>query len=400
MIEASLGNIAEPNNYSRDAFGRARISNPYTLFDSKLIGDEKALFWDTSGTGSISSAYNINRSSVTATTSAAASGSFIRQTYQRFNYQPGKSHLIMTTNVLGDPATGHIKRFGYFDSNNGVFFEQTINGLYAVIRSNRSGTPTDAKVHSSAWNIDTLDGTGESNKTLDTSKSNIYFFDMEWLGVGEVRFGAVIGGAPLYVHQAQHANKETGVYMTTPNLPLRYEIMHDGTGAAASIEVICNTVISEGGQEVTGITRSVSTGGTHLSASSADTVYAMLGIRLKSTHLDSVVRLLNYSVIAETNDDFEWSIILNPTIAGTFTYSDETNSAIQTAKGATANTVTGGTLLDCGFGKSGQASGGITDTIRYLGASIDGTRDTIVLCIRPLQNNAVLQGVLTWKESA
>lgn len=396
VIEASLGNIAEPNNYSRDAFGRSRTSDPYTLFDSKSLGDARSLFWATSAIGTASSAYNFNRSSVTIATSAGSSGTFIRQTWQRFNYQPGKSHLIITTNVLGLGVMGVTKKFGYFDENNGIFFQQDANGLYVGVRSERDGTAVDTIIPSSSWNLDTVDGTTNSGATIDATKSNIYFFDLEWLGVGEVRYGVIIGGAPIYVHQQQHANIETGVYMRTPNLPLRYEITSDGTGGAASIEAICNTVISEGGQELTGVTLPLSTNGTSLSCPVANTLYAMFGVRLKSTHLDSVVKFLQISVIAISNDDFEWQILLNPTVAGTFTYNDIENSSIQAAIGNSNNVVSGGVLIASGWGKAGQATDSIAQTLRYIGTGIDGTPEQAVLCIRSLTTQGNFQGTL-WR---
>jgi hypothetical protein len=44
------------------------------------------------------------------------------------------------------------------------------------------------------WNIDKLDGTGISGITLDISKAQILWMDIEWLGLGTVRIGFVING--------------------------------------------------------------------------------------------------------------------------------------------------------------------------------------------------------------
>jgi hypothetical protein len=88
----------------------------------------------------------------------------------------------------------------------------------------------------------------------------------------------------------------------------------------------------------------------------------------------------------------------NPTVAGTFTYSDETNSAIQVARGATANTVTNCTRIDGGFSSASEASTEDIENTLLLGASIAGTVDEIVLAVRPLSANADIQGSLTWRE--
>lgn len=39
----------------------------------------------------------------------------VRQTFKRFNYQPGKSQLIIRTEILGVSNTGITKRLGLFD---------------------------------------------------------------------------------------------------------------------------------------------------------------------------------------------------------------------------------------------------------------------------------------------
>jgi hypothetical protein len=51
--------------------------------------------------------------------------------------------------------------------------------------------------------------------------------------VGSVEFGCVIGGRFYVVHQMDHSALNDNVYMTLPNLPNRYEIINDGTGAAS-----------------------------------------------------------------------------------------------------------------------------------------------------------------------
>jgi hypothetical protein len=395
VLDVLSGIPLSNNTPARDAFGRSRASEPLTLFDSKLLGDNKALFWDEqeiSGSGTNTS-YSSNRASVVMSVSATTAGKRVRQTFQRFNYQPGKSQLVNQTFVLQAGAAGINRKVGLFDNNNGLFLQQSGTSASFVIRSSVSGSPVDSVYSQSSWNLDTLN-------ELDFSKAQIFFIDFESLQVGSVRFGFVIDGVIRYAHVQHHANSISSAYFSTPNLPLRYEIENDGTGPAATIECICSTVISEGGQAETGITLGESTAGTHLDANSADTLHALIGMRLKSTHLDSIVKLKQFSVLAETNDNFEWQILLNPTVAGTFTYSDVANSSIQTAKGATANTITGGTILDCGFASSNTGQLIPTNTLRYLGSAIDGTPDEIILCVRPLSSNADIQGTITWKESS
>jgi len=389
-------------NPAADAFGRARVSTPTTLFDSKLSTAAQALFWDDAETagGGTGSTFSANRSSYTLDVSATTAGTRVRQTRQRFNYQPGKSQLAAFTCVLGAADDGITRRVGLFDEQNGLFFEQAGSTLKVVKRSYVTGSAVDTTVSQSNWEYDTLDGNGPSNVTLDTTKAQIFFIDFESLQVGTVRFGVYVDGVPVYVHALDHANLITSAYFTTPNLPVRYELVNDGTGDVATLECICSTVISEGGSEDTGITRYISTNGTHVDANAADTTYAVVGVRLKAAYLDNVVKLAAISMFSETTDDYEWLVILNPTVAGTFTYGDVANSAVQTATGATANTITGGTVLAGGWSAASAAVQALVDSLYYLGSKIDGTPDEIVLAVRPLALNADIQGGITIKEIA
>ncbi len=196
--------------------------------------------------------------------------------------------------------------------------------------------------------------------------------------------------------------------MSTPNLPLRSEISNDGTGGASTITQICSSVISEGGSEDLGVLRYASTAGTHVDLAVEDTIYAVLGIRLKSEYIGASIKLINATLQMHTaNHEVEWILKFNPTVAGVFTYNDQTNSAVQIARGATANTVTGGVDIGGGFiesggsavGANGSASAGLENAL-LLGSKIDGTVDTLVLCARPIAGttDADIEGSLTWRE--
>lgn len=392
--------ISASDSGSIDAFGRQRVSEPETIFDSKQIFDNLPFFWDDQETagGGTASTYSKARASTTLSVSAATAGTRVRQTFRRFNYQPGKSQLIFATFSNFTTLAGNTKRVGYLDDDNGLFLQSSGGVLQAVIRSGASGAAVDTVVSQSDWNLDRLDGTGPSQIVLDPSKSQIAVIDFEWLGVGRVRVGFVINGLYHYVHEFNNANHLDAVYMSTPNLPIRYEVSNDGAGPADSFEVICSAVISEGGAEKTGILRSKSTAGTHLDANAANQLYAVIGLRLKSDYYGATIQLARVSMLSEGQQDFEWSLWWNPTVAGVFTYGDETHSACQTAMGATANTVTGGTMMDSGQVASSQSLGAALENALALGSTIAGVADQIVLCVRPFGGQADIQASITWRE--
>lgn len=403
--------IQMADSTSVDAFGRLRVSEPVTLLDYKQIHSNLGLFWDdqeTSGSGT-SSSHSTATASTTISVSANTAGTRLRRTFQRANYQPGRSHLIMMTAQMvsqTENLTGITGRVGYFDDNDGVFFSLEDGVAYAVIRSSTSGSPVETKVAQSDWNVDRFDGTGPSGITLDPTLCQILWFDLEWLGTGRVRFGFNIGGVNYCVHESDNSNSLSTVYMSTPNLPLSYEISNDGTGAASSLQHICSTVISEGGFNPTGRVTVIDNGTTAVDAATGGTKYALVGIRLNSATLDTVVTILSAEVLMTTAGTFHWEILFNPTIsAGTPSWSQISNSALDRFTGDGNITLTGGTHLASGYGAStgsgGSAAGiagSVIENAIRLGSAIDGTEDIIVLSAAGFANTESFLGGLTVRE--
>lgn len=397
VTNESLG-IKASDSPSIDAFGRWRTSEPYTIFDSKQVFDNLPLLYDDqevsgSGTGST---HNPNHAATELTVSANTAGKRVRQSFMRFNYQPGKSHLIFVTGTLGDGGTGIGAAMGYFDDQNGLFAKSDGGVAYFVKRSYYTGSVVDTEVAQADWNLDVMDGTGASGYTLDPTKSQILIIDFEWLGVGRVRMGWVIDGKVVYCHEFLHSNREAGVYISTPNLPIRYEIENDGTGGAATLQCICASIQSEGGRQNNGYLRHQDTGA--VTGLAAGTAYAIMGGRLKSTHLGATVLVENISVIGSANDQAHWELRIGGTVAGTFTYNDVTNSAVQVAIGSSSNTVTGGIEIDGGYFSTTQAVTFTVPNALHLGAEIDGTPQEWQLVIIPITNNMTVRASVTWRE--
>jgi len=400
-IAASLG----LDSAARDGFSRYRVSNPVTIFDSKLLFDKAPLVWDEetiSGSG-ISSTWSKNRASVTLTSTNETACNFVRQTFQRFNYQPGKGNLVEVTGVLYSPQVGRTITLGQFDAQNGFMFRDDAGTYQWGIRSYKTGSPVDTWFTQDEWNIDKMDGTGPSGITADFTQNQIFIWDYQWLGVGRVRVGLDIDGKIFYCHEFNHANVTQGVYMSTPNLPLRWEMTTTADTPATSVEVVCGAVLSEGGSNDTGILRYESTNGAHVDANAADTWYPIIGIHLKTTHIGCTVKLASMSMINEQSQDFEWAIAMNPTVTGSPTWNPMTNSAVETMLGATAITVSWdtGIWFTGGMVKSGASADQVASDLENavtLGSDISDNRDQIFLCARPLAINADIEATLSWRE--
>jgi hypothetical protein len=316
-----------------DAFQRVAVGNPTTLFDSQFQYDLNPLVWEqiTASNGGI--AHRPNECSARLSTSTDNGSTAALQTKQYFRYQPGKAQQIFMTFVLGAASSNVRRRAGYFEASNGFFLEQNgTTDLALVRRTGVTGSPVDNRVTQANWNMDTLDGNGPSGKILDLSKSQILVIDMQFLGVGRVRVGFDIDGVVVFAHEFLNANTTlTTVYMTTANLPLRYEQYATTGAAAASMDAICSAVISSGGfEDERGYPFGVGNTTAIEAASGART--AMLGIR-PNTVFNSIANRttiipFDVSLVAGTNPVLV-EILYNATLAGGSWAAVDSSSAVQ-----------------------------------------------------------------------
>ena len=383
-----------------DAFGRLRVSNPLTIFDSKNVMSKNTLF-DEALTGSGGVTYTANKSTVNLNVTTVSGDKVIRQSKRVMSYQPGKSLLILNTFVMQTPEENLKQKVGTFDANNGIFFTADETTLKIVRRTYTSGVSVDDPISQSAWNGDKLDGTGASGYDLNVDKACILFTDYEWLGMGAVRVGFVINGQFIVAHTFYNANNLTTVYMQTANLPIRYEIETAATLAAGTytLQQVCSTTMIEGGYAPEGITKMIGTasiGGVNLTT--AGTLYNLATIRIKSGRSYAVIIPQGFDASAISNSDYEVQLILNATPSTSFSYTSYDDNVEYDLTGTT--TITGGTIIGKGY-LSGKASNSIQfgDGFNFsyqLGQTISGTSDTLTLCAKGGANNDDILGNIKW----
>lgn len=338
-----------------DSFGRQRTSQPFTLFDSSHRFADNGL-WATSTSSGGTAVFNADQGLVDLNTTTTVGSSVQRETYKVFSYQPGKSLLAMSTFVMDPAKTGLTQRVGYYGDNNGFYLEQIDNDVYFVKRSYITGSVVNTAILQANWNYDPMDGTGPSGLTLDLTKAQILWLDMEWLGVGSVRMGFVINGQFYICHIFDHANIIASTYTTTATLPLRYEIKNN-SGVASTLKQICSTVISEGGYTLTGKQYSVEIPiGTPTGFAVASTYYPIIGVKLTSTKLDAVAILTALSILGLGNGkNYSWRLVQGGTITGGAWVPAGASSAVE--YNITGTSVAGGSILTSGYlNSSNQAS--------------------------------------------
>jgi hypothetical protein len=386
-----------------DAFGRARVTNPFTLFESQHRYVENTKWNTSTATGGTST--HVPAESVVNMAVTTTSGSKVyRETKRVFAYQPGKSLLIMTTFAMNTPKTNLRQRVGYFSSLDGVYLENDGTYNYIVLRSQSLGT--SFSIRQDAWNGDRFDGTGASGRNINVSKTQILWMDIEWLGVGDIRVGFVVDGGFVLAHTFHNDNEQTTTYMTTAMLPVRYEIENTGTTASAStMKQICSTVISEGGFELFGFQQAVGTPITSpRTLTTAGTYYPVVSLRLKTTTLDDIVILTALSLLGDGNNvNYNWKVLNADTVTGGTWVSAGASSGVEYNISATGTS--GGDVLASGYFSSSNQSSASVDILKEAlfkfqleRNSFTSTPSTLTLVVTSNTGGASVYGSMDWEE--
>jgi hypothetical protein len=344
--------ITASGTTSTDAFGRLRVSNPFTLFDtSHRYVDNGA--WAQSTAAGGSTTFDSDAGLLDMTVTTASGSQVLRETKKVFNYQPGKSLLAILSFNFEEAQSNLRQRVGYFGSENGFYLE--LNGTNSpsfVKRSSVTGSLVNTEVSQSSWNVDRLDGTGPSGLSLDLTKVQIVWFDFEWLGSGTVRCGFIINGLYIHCHSFHHANVTVGTYITTASLPLRVEITNtDTTGSSSTLKQICATVISEGGYEIRGNSAEAKLPiASPRDLTNVSTEYPVISLRLKSTKLDGIAILDSLNVLGISNNaNYCWELVQGGTTSGGTWSTTNSSSLVEYNTTATGYSLGDGEVLTAGY---------------------------------------------------
>lgn len=400
-----LGNLLVSLDEQKDAFGRLKTAEPYTIFDSSLTNVyADNLFWGELINGTASSTFNEALSHKLL--EVATDGDYIvRQTKQRFKYQPAKSHEFFITGLWNTEA-GKRKRGGLVDYDNkglatitnvpqnGVFFENNGGILSWNIANNGVITETSTQEN---WNIDKSDGTGRSGFIFNPDATNIITCQLEWLGVGVVLVGFAIGaGSVIYCHAFTHASVEgiVDVYMRTANLPVSYELT--SISGAGSMKAICSSVISGGGFNPVGDT-DATFNTSNISISNGDTEL-LVGIRLQEDEFEYTVDPTQLSILSTSNGNTQWVLCLNPIYTGTTTFVDKDNSIIQESTNNNNIVTNFGKIIVAGsFSNNTDSLNESVTSALKIGKDLLGNRDELWLCVTALGNENY-RGTINYKQ--
>ena len=388
---------------SVDGFGRLRVGEPHTLFECSNRFQIADLF-SSANTANTTINFVTTDGCVNLSIGTATTDSIVRETKKVFPYQPGKSLLVMNTTTFAEPKANLTQRVGYYSANNGVYLEQEGNDTDLVLRSQSTGVATsNNRVEQTNWNVDKFDGLGPSGYVLDMTKSQIFWSDFEWLGVGTVRCGFVINGELVIAHKFHHANLGKSTYMTTACLPIRYEIFNTGlTTSNSTMKQICSVVISEGGYNQVTITRSISNAITGKTLPSGGVKTPMISLRLRSGRTDAIVLPSTVTMYGFQNTPFKIYLMKDVTLTSPSWSTTDTTSSVEYDLSATALT-NGVVVHEQVF--SGQETISPLILLDYFNHSLQLTRDlgqatgnVFSVVLESTTNNDKGLTTLSWQE--
>lgn len=430
----SISAFDNNTEYTRDAFGKLRVTNPTTILDLRL----PYIFFDSSGTNAYLSnniqltfavsgtgSYTTTRNSNLILSSGSGVGYCISQSRNYCNYLPGKSMLIKASCIMdaglaidgNNNTNGVISRLGYFDDYNGLYFEYMADGSgtgTVSINLKNNGILSVSQSQTN-WNIDKMNGTGTSGIYLDFTKAQLFVIDFEWLGVGRIRFGFYVYGKIMYCHEILNVNSlSIEPYMSSCNLPIRYMIQ-SGIGQTGSMVQICSTVISEGGYNPIGRPFSIAnTTGVSINNTAAGELIILM-IRGGSTagnyyHQNIVPYAINLVDITNNNllcyrvrlyKDGDQPTTPSPTWLDVNT----NNSIVQYSTTSTGFTTTNSIIVNQGFfsGKGSVLYGNLSNVFDsqtlQISSNYSNMSDILVITAQMISgNNSSIYADINWNE--
>lgn len=203
-----------PLKRMRDVMGRMKMSRGQNVYDADFEYGTQPLRWESLISGSGSVAHLPGEGGIRMSIGTGSTDVTIRQSRPYHRYQPGKSMFMATAVNFGANNVNQVQRVGYFDDNNGVFFEQAANpldpanpaGMFAVVRSDVSsvltqGRPTDVKIPAYMW----TDPQGVLS-SINWNRLQMLWLEYAWYGGGALRWGVLIDGEPYILHEIGSGN--------------------------------------------------------------------------------------------------------------------------------------------------------------------------------------------------
>jgi hypothetical protein len=235
LVDGGFALRTQPSEKTSDNFGRQKVTIHQNVYEADFEYGPQILRWESLTFGSASIQQIPSLGGISMVVGTGSNDIAIRQSRPYHRYQPGKTMYMSANANFGAPVQSNFQRVGFFDDQNGAFFEQGVTsslnpyGMYVCLRSDASLTgslPVDTRVPLNAFNGDIL-----TARSVDWTKIQMIWIEYAWYGAGTVRFGVTLNSEQYVLHTFNTANSGTFPWARTGNLPVRYEVRNSGSAA-------------------------------------------------------------------------------------------------------------------------------------------------------------------------
>lgn len=411
-----------PSTY-RDTFYRLRVSNPLILFDthsyySPYANEGNDNFFKVTITGTDASV--LHGTDYYSLIVVNTGDTVIRESKSYIPSQLGKSKQVLLGGVLLPGSNGLAdidSKIGLFDDHNGHYVGLDHTGIYVAERSYDS----ELKIHQSGWNIDKMDGTGQSGidftaypvvtggipALVNLSYSHLFIIiDIQWSGI--VKIGFFINGIPRYVHQFSHEHYKRPYGPL--NLPIRYQIakVSNTAGVTNEMRMSWTCVMIEG--DFTPHLAAFS----YTNAKAAESILTpatvdhdtelvpIFSFKVNSNYSHAIAKIVKMQFYVSSQNDIYWELVKNATLqSDTWVETVPHGSMLQIDN--TASRYAHGTIIKSGFASRGliieeETIKEMSDYLRE--PSINGLLETVTLGVKNLNGSSQVNiwFIINWVE--
>lgn len=157
------------------------------------------------------------------------------ETKDIIRYRAGRDAEAMFTTIFDTPIDGSSQHVGIFSENDGFYIGY--NNTDFVVAHKKGGASFTVK--QADFNLDTLDGNGNSDFVLNKQNINIYRINYGYLGIAPVIFSVYGGHEQGWVpfHVIDLSNKQSVTHIDNPYLPVAGKVANTTNNTNINVKI-------------------------------------------------------------------------------------------------------------------------------------------------------------------